>query len=107
MGPYKHLNVALERSQKDGEWKRFFMTDTMIIKFNDKYYLYYVSNSFDKPATPQNKRWYQCNCTQKAGVAIANKIEDFVTGKFIMPEKWIMGPERNSGNVRARLKPPK
>lgn len=99
MGPFKHVNVVLKGSQKDGDWKRFSMHNPMITKFNGRYYLYYISNSFDssyhfdQPTTPENKRWFQYNCTQKVGVAIADKIEDFATGKFEMPEKWIMEPD--------------
>ncbi|HLO79477.1 MAG TPA: glycoside hydrolase family protein [Chitinophagaceae bacterium] len=99
MGPYKYVNVVLKGSQRDGDWKRFFMHNPMITKFNGRYYLYYISNSFDssytfdKPTTPQNKRWFQYNCTQKIGVAIADKIEDFSTGKFELPEQYIMEPD--------------
>ena len=99
MGPYKHVNTVLTGSKREGDWKRFFMHNPMITKFRGKYYLYYISNSFDssyslsKPATPQNKRWLQYNCTQKIGVAIANRIEDFTTGNFELPEKWLVEPD--------------
>ena len=99
MGPYKPVNLVLKGSKKEGDWKRFFMTNPMITKFNGKYYLYYVSNAFDSAytfngtTTPQNKRWLQYNCTQKIGVAIASKIEDFTTGNFILPEKCLIEPD--------------
>lgn len=99
MGPYRHVGVVLKGSKKDGDWKRFFMHNPMITTFNGKYYLYYISNSFDSsysydnPPSPQSKRWMQYNCTQKIGVAIADKIEDFSNGKFRLPENWIMAPD--------------
>ncbi len=98
-GPYKHVNVVLKGSRKEGDWKRFFMHNPMITKFDGKYYLYFISNAFDsnyvvnKTVTRQNLRWFQYNCTQKIGVIIADKIEDFVTGNFQFPEKFIMEPD--------------
>jgi hypothetical protein len=90
---------VLKGSKKESDWNRFSMHNPMISTFDGKYYLYYVSNSYDSnynyngPTTPENKRWFQYNCTQKIGVAIADHIEDFSTGKFILPKKWLIAPD--------------
>lgn len=89
-GPFKYIKTIIKGDGDPSKWDRFTMHNPQIRLFNNKYYLYYISNSFDPTFSTQNTvpdsewgHWLKYNCTQKVGVLVANSIEDLVQGKYV------------------------
>ncbi|SEQ94488.1 glycoside hydrolase family protein [Pedobacter rhizosphaerae] len=96
-GPYKHFKDVLKGDSDTSRWDQFRMHNPQIRKFGGKYYLYYISNSFNKDyqlqgATPQWLHWMKYNSGQRIGVLIADSMDDLLTGKYVRSEQPIMGP---------------
>ena len=98
-GPYTHKGVILKGTGEAGRWDRFMMTNPQVRCFNGKYYLYYVSNSFNPNLTFKKEynrthlQWFRYNCTQHIGVVVADSPQDFLKGNFKTSKKPIMSPD--------------
>lgn len=97
-GPYRFVKTIIKGDGDPDRWDRFTMHNPQIRSFGGKYYLYYISNSFDpkyelKNAKPEELHWLRYNCTQKIGVLVANSIEDLVAGRFRRVEQPLMQPD--------------
>jgi hypothetical protein len=100
-GPYRFVKIILKGTGEEGRWDRFTMYNPQVRKFNGRYYLYYISNSFDTTLTFKSeakmsrdwKHWLKYNCTQKIGVISAGSIEDLVNDRFTKPAGPLMQPD--------------
>lgn len=94
-GPYKHVKTIIKGDGDTNRWDRYTMHNPQIRQFKGKYYLYYISNSFDphytlKNASPDWLHWLKYNCTQKIGVLVANNMQEMVAGQFKRIETPLM-----------------
>jgi len=100
-GPYKYVSTILKGDGDPKRWDRFTMHNPQIRKFDNYYYLYYISNSFDSSLQFQDesnmskdwKHWLKYNCTQKIGVIKAKSISDLLNGKYEKPLTPLMLPD--------------
>lgn len=99
LGPYTDVKILLKGNYDPTRWDRFTMHNPQIREFKGKYYLYYISNSFDpnyklnKEAEKTWLHWLRYNCTQKIAVLVADNIEDFKNGKYHRVEQPLMQPD--------------
>lgn len=77
VGPYRHKDVALPPRGKEF-WDGLCTHDPTVLRFGDKYYLYYMGNTADHymgdmpdPAVMKTQRWVHRN-NQCIGVAVAD-----------------------------------
>ena len=100
-GPYKYVSTILKGDGNPKHWDRFTMHNPQIRKFDNCYYLYYISNSFDSSLQFKDeskmskdwKHWLKYNCTQKIGVIKANTIADLINGKYVKQSTPLMVPD--------------
>lgn len=97
-GPYKHVKTILKGDGDAARWDRFTMHNPQIRQFKGKYYLYYISNSYNPDfqttaSKPDWVHWLKYNCTQHIGVLVANSIEDLTNGHFKRLEQPLMSPD--------------
>ncbi|WP_421938776.1 glycoside hydrolase family protein [Pedobacter sp.] len=97
-GPYKHFKDVLKGDSSSVRWDQFTMHNPQIRKFGSKYYLYYISNSFNKDyqlqgASPQWLHWMKYNSGQRIGVLVANSIDDLLNERYIRSDSPIMEPD--------------
>lgn len=97
-GPYKFVKVILRGAADPARWDRFTVHNPQIKEFGGKYYLYYISNSFDPNfqlpnAKPEQLHWLRYNCTQKIGVLSANTMDDLINGEFERSQVPLMEPD--------------
>ena len=97
-GPYHHVNTILKGDGDTARWDRFTMHNPYIVKFAKKYYLYYISNNFNKDyyapnLSAEGLHWMKYNACQSIGVLVADKISDFETGKYKRIPEPIMSPD--------------
>lgn len=96
-GPYKHVKTILKGNFNEQRWDRYTFHNPQVKYFNGKYYLYFISNSFNdnmhfsKILTKEQLHWYKYNCTQRIGMASSPTIAGFLNGTFFQkPEHLIM-----------------
>ena len=96
-GPYKYVKTILKGDGDPNKWDRYTMHNPQIRKFGSYYYLYYISNSFNKNYSFKDSltnremyHWLQYNCSQGIGVLRAKSIKDLVAGDYYKPAKSIM-----------------
>jgi len=98
-GPFTYKGVVLKGTGESGRWDRYTMTNPQVRCFNGKYYLYYVSNSYNPNLTFKKEfnrtqlQWFRYNCTQDIGVVVADSPEDFVKGNFKTSKQPLMSPD--------------
>ncbi|MDF7823899.1 glycoside hydrolase family protein [Pontiellaceae bacterium B12227] len=85
-GPYAYVDTTLSRV--GGEWDAIQAHNPKIMKFGNKYYLYYIATQFDaekKPATQdelieiarrggKGPRWNELRNNQRIGVAVSDSL---------------------------------
>lgn len=98
-GPYKYLATVLKFNGSQ-TWDKYTFHNPQIRKFGKKYYLYYISNSYDPTLfendtkrSKESKQWLKYNCTQKIGVLKADHVSDFMNGKYTKPKDPLMEPD--------------
>lgn len=72
-GPYNYVNNPLPISQVMS-WDNAMTHNPYIMKFNDKYYLYYIATTgelVDANSSINNKEWWKRRNKQRIGVAVA------------------------------------
>ncbi|OOG63187.1 glycoside hydrolase family protein [Flavobacterium sp. A45] len=100
-GPYKYVTTVLKsKGPNSSDWDKFTFHNPQVRKFKNTYYLYYISNSYDPTLFENDTKktkdwahWLKYNCTQKIGVIKANRISDFIKGKYIKPKDPLMQPD--------------
>jgi hypothetical protein len=98
-GPYRHLKTILKGHFNEDRWDRYTYHNPQVNFFNGKYYLYFISNSynggihFKKPMTAQQLHWLQYNCTQKIGVAYSSTIKGFLDSSFTLKKEYLVQPD--------------
>lgn len=73
-GSFKHLKVALKARGTDF-WDGSATHNPAVMKYNGKYYLYYMGTSCDLPIKKHESytdTWWRYRNTQRIGVAVAN-----------------------------------
>jgi hypothetical protein len=70
LGPYKFVSVALPARGKEF-WDGLCTHNPAVVKFGEKYYLYYMGNTGDGKATKGTLNWSHRN-NQRIGVAVAD-----------------------------------
>jgi predicted GH43/DUF377 family glycosyl hydrolase len=99
-GPYKHVKTIIKGDGDPSRWDRYTMHNPQIREFNGKYYLYYISNSYDgdfktTATNPDWVHWLKYNCTQHIGVLVAENLNDLINGHFKRAEKPLMSPDNS------------
>ena len=98
-GPYHHLKTILKGDFNKNQWDRYTYHNPQINYFNGRYYLYFISNSynenihFSKSLSKEQLHWYKYNCTQRIGVASAGSIEAFINGDFYKKSEHLIMPD--------------
>lgn len=98
-GPYKHIKTILKGNFSEQRWDRYTFHNPQINYFNGKYYLYYISNSFNdnmhfsKILSHEQLHWYKYNCTQRIGMASAPTIAGFLNGTFFQKPEHLLMPD--------------
>ena len=99
-GPYKYVKTILKGDGNENKWDQFTMHNPLVRKFEEYYYLYYISNSYDSSLYAGNtsftkdwKHWLQYNSTQKIGVLKFSSFKDLMKGKFERSSKPLMQPD--------------
>jgi len=80
LGPYKHVDVTLPPRGKD-HWDGLCTHNPTVVRFGDKYYLYYMGNTGDGQAM-KGLNWTHRN-KQRIGVAVA----DSPAGPWVRSDK--------------------
>lgn len=98
-GPYTHMKTILKGDFSADQWDRYTYHNPQINYFNGRYYLYFISNSFNdnmrfsRNLSTEQLHWYKYNCTQQIGVASSPDIAGFINGTFIKKVESIMKPD--------------
>lgn len=98
-GPYKHVKTLLKGTFNEQRWDRYTFHNPQVNYFKGKYYLYFISNSFNdnmqftKTLSKDQLHWYKYNCTQRIGVASSPSIAGFLDGTFFQNPKQIIMPD--------------
>lgn len=98
-GPFHHVKTILKGEFNKDQWDKYTYHNPQINYFDRRYYLYFISNSFNdnmhftKTLNQEQLHWYKYNCTQRIGVASANSIKDFIDGNFHKKPEHIMMPD--------------
>ena len=98
-GPYKHLKTILKGGSGEDRWDKYTYHNPQINCFNGRYYLYFISNSFNpnmkfsKSLSNEQLQWYKYNCTQRIGVASANSMAEFLDGSFRKNPDYLVMPD--------------
>lgn len=100
IGNYKPVKTILKGDGDPARWDRYTMHNPQIRQFQAKYYLYYISNSYNPDfkttaSNPDWRHWLRYNCTQHIGVLTANNIKDLTNGAFRRSEKPLMSPDNS------------
>lgn len=98
-GPYKHIKTILKGNFDEQRWDRYTFHNPQVNYFNGKYYLYFVSNSFNdninfsKTISKDQLHWYKYNCTQRIGMASSTNIAGFLNGVFFQKPEHLLMPD--------------
>lgn len=98
-GPFNHVKTILKGEFKGDQWDKYTFHNPQINYFNGRYYLYFISNSFNdnmhfsRKLSEEQLHWYKYNCTQRIGVASSSAIAGFLDGSFIKKNEHIMMPD--------------
>ena len=95
-GPYHFVKTILKGDVNS--WDQYTIHNPQIRKLDDKYYLYYISNTYD-PLLQNDKmnagtlEWFRYNANQKIGVIYANTLNELISGDFVRLKEPIMQPD--------------
>ena len=98
-GPYKHVKTILKGSFDQQRWDSYTFHNPQVNYFNGRYYLYFISNSFNdnmhftKTLAKEQLHWYKYNCTQRIGMASSSSIAGFLNGSFYQKPEHLVMPD--------------
>ncbi len=98
-GPFRHLKTILKGNFQEDRWDRYTFHNPQINFFEGRYYLYFISNSFNdhirftRQLSTEQLHWYKYNCTQRIGVASSSDIAGFLNGTFTRKPEHLVMPD--------------